>query len=58
MVKSIAELEEEESERMVLCYFGEKRGREILKEIDEELKQLVYGTNCFFCISIIFIVIK
>lgn len=41
MVKSIAELEEEESERMVLYYFGEKRGREILKEIDEELKQLV-----------------
>lgn len=41
MVKSIAELEEEESERMVLCYFGEKRGREILKKIDEELKQLV-----------------
>lgn len=41
MVKSIAELEEEESERMVLYYFDEKRGREILKEIDEELKQLV-----------------
>lgn len=39
-LKWLYESEQKESERMVLSYFGEEKGREILKEIDEELKQL------------------
>jgi len=31
--------EDEESNRMILHYYGEKKGKKILEDIDEEIKQ-------------------